>query len=86
MGLSALPKYKLTGKENIKVDEIESGKVEPKKDNFSVIDSEFVEKVLNKDLMNIEALLDNAKMNEYPIEFMANEIQRLINSSEDEFT
>jgi len=75
-----------SGMENIKVDEIESGKVEPKKDNFSIIDSDFVEKVLNKDLMNIEALLDNAKMTEQPIEFMANEIHRLVNSTDEEFT
>lgn len=84
--IADLDKFIGSKMENVKVDEIENGKVEPKKDNFTTTDSEFVEKVLNKDLMNIEALLDNAKMTDCPIEFMADEIVRLINPADEFFT
>jgi len=76
---------------DIKVDEIESGKLEPKKNNFGVVESAFVEKVLkdeagNIQLRAIEDLLENAKLTDSPIEFMASEITRLINPEDENFS
>jgi len=67
--------------DNVKIPEIEEGKIEPK-EIASEVNSPFVEKVLKNDLHSLETLLDSVKLSNNPWSSFGAEVSTILDADE----